>query len=316
MALCPLRIVEPEDGRLSLHLGESVSPIAQLQRNTWESSFFARQQARASIDFEALPDGGNGVLERAVGSLVSEADRQGYILSEIRLDARKIAALSMLQDAGFRLVESRVRLTRQVEKASVHESSPAAGHVRWASEADHDTLIELTVDGFARNDAFYSRFKNPSYYSPEQAERYYSAWASHHLEGDDYRWAVLDVDGRARGYLLYSRDGVHQSGAPRYRGMLAAVAAGFRGVNALMALRAFIYRSIPDDPFYWDAFSQLSNLSLITSMVRSGNRLESIEHILYRRTPLRSEYRAAERRRPATAGPHPLGPGTGSLTSS
>lgn len=281
-----LRIVEPACGGLEIHLGQSPSPIARIEENTWESSFFGRRQAKASIDFEAVPADGTSILKQVVASLGSEADRLRYALTEIRIDARNLGSFAMLQDAGFRLVESRVGFQRRVERASVRKFSYPGGRIRLGTQADHETLLKLTRDGFACNDAFYSRFKNPSYFSQEQTERYYSAWVTHHLEVDDYYWAVLDVADRTVGYMLYTKIGAHESGAPRYSGVLSTVAPGSRGGNALTAIRSFIFNRIPEDLFYWESFSQLSNLSAITSQMHDGMRLSSVEHILYREGPV------------------------------
>jgi hypothetical protein len=282
-----LRIVEPESSALAIHLGERPSPIARLQENSWESAFFGRMQGMASIDFEALPGGDSRVLMQVIASLGSAADRLGYALTELRIDARNPAALSLLEDAGFRLVESRVGFKRLVEKASVRDHVCPSGLVRWRCDSDREALLELTRDGFVRNDAFQSRFKHPRYFSPEQTERYYSSWVTHHLDANRYHWAVLDVGGRVVGYHFYSRIGVRACGTPRYRGMLASVAAGSRGVNALMTLRSFVFRNVPEDRYYWETFSQLSNFPTITSVIHDGMRLASVDHILYRERPTR-----------------------------
>jgi hypothetical protein len=283
----PLHIVEPKSSTLAIHLGKRPSPIARLEENPWESVFFGRMQGMASIDFEALPGGDARVLGQVVASLGSAADRLGYALTELRIDARNTVALCLLEDAGFRVVESRVGFKRLVEKASVRDHVCPSGLVRWRCDSDREALLELTRDGFVRNDAFQSRFKNPRYFSPEQTERYYSAWVTHHLDANRYHWAVLDVAGRVVGYHLYSRIGVRACGTSRYRGMLSSVAAGSRGANTLAALRSFAFKNVPEDRYYWETFSQLSNFPTITSVMHHGMRLASVEHILYRERPTR-----------------------------
>jgi hypothetical protein len=277
----PLRVIEQPRG-VAIHLGESPDPLAQLEENQWESRFFARRQALASIDSEALSQDGDGLLEDLLASLGSAADELGYDLTELRIDIRNSTALPRVEEAGFRLVESRVTLTRLVEKASVEELPFPGGRVRRAHPTDMQAMAELTSSSLVHEPGFHSRFKNPSYFAPRDAERYYAAWVDNFVDNPDFDGAVIEVEERVAGFQLYARVEPYQ-GETRYRGVLSIIAADFRGSNGLAVLHSFIYRNLPEDRFYWEGLTQLTNFSAITSRLRSGGHIVRIEHIFYRR---------------------------------
>jgi hypothetical protein len=143
-------------------------------------------------------------------------------------------------------------------------------------------MHELARASLFKQAGFHSRFKNTSYFSLEDTDRYFSTWVDNFTESAGFDCAVIDVEDRVVGYLLYSRAEPHD-GPVRYKGVLSSVAAEFRGENGLKALSSFVLRNVPEDRFYWEANTQLTNFAAITARIRGGSRIESIEHILYRR---------------------------------
>ncbi len=142
-------------------------------------------------------------------------------------------------------------------------------------------MVELARASLSNQGGFHSRFKNPNYFSPEDADRYFSTWVRNFIETDGFNCAVIDVEDRVVGYLLYSRVEPY-NGEARYRSALSAVAAEFRGRKGLTALFSFVARNLPEDRYYWEVLTQLTNFAVITFRIHAGFRIGSLEHILYR----------------------------------
>jgi hypothetical protein len=188
----------------------------------------------------------------------------------------------LLEEAGFRLVESRVILTRLVEKANVEDRPFPGGTVRWARRSDMKAMHELARANLFNGELFRSRFKNPAYFSPEDADRYFSTWIDNFTESEGFDCAVIEVGDRVVGYQLYSRAEPY-AGETRYLGTVSAIAAEFRGTSGLPALHSFIFRNLPEDRFYFEGRTQLTNFAVLTARLRNAGRIESVEHIFYRR---------------------------------
>jgi hypothetical protein len=259
------------DGRLRL---------AQLGPNEWESQFFARRQATVSIDFESLSDW-NGPLSELLAFVTASSDRLGYDLTELRVGARRFASIPEIESAGYRLVEIRLEMLRLIEKSSEADRPVAKGELRWASERDLPSILDLNQACFVDNDSFYSRFKNPTYYSVADTERYYSAWVTNHFGAEGTGCVVFDLGDELAGYKLFAPRGSRR-GNPVYGGMIAGVSSAHRGLNSSRAMNSFLFRSFPEERFYWHTVTQLNNFAVLTHHLRIGAHIESADCIFYR----------------------------------
>jgi hypothetical protein len=276
----PIVTVGPDRGVVRFQARDSRLRLAQLGPNDWESEFFARRQATVSIDFESLSDS-NGPLSELLAFVAASSDRLGYDLTELRVGARRFASIPEIESAGFRLVEIRLEMLRLIEKGSEADRPLARGELRWASERDLPSILDLNQACFVDNDAFYSRFKNPTYHSVADTERYYSTWVTNHFGVEGTGCVVVDLGGELAGYTLSEPRGSRRGNAV-YGAMIGGVSAAHRGLNTGRAMNSFLFRSFPEERFYWHTVTQLSNFAMLTHHLQIGAHIESADCIFYR----------------------------------
>lgn len=178
---------------------------------TWDSQFFERH-----IGQLAHPP-----KDQAGWTAVdADAHKQGldcvYLLVEIQETAAVVAA----QQAGFRMVDIRMTLSREItgETFAIPELPPGAS-LRPANADDLPTLQAI-----ARQSHTDTRFFSDTHFDPARSAEMYAVWIASYLEeaANVIVWTVVQ-DGAAQGYLTCRVTG--QSGriglvglAPRARG--------------------------------------------------------------------------------------------------
>jgi hypothetical protein len=256
--------------------------LVEFLPNEWESRFFDHRIGTLRVPEDIV----GGVADpetfrQALARLLETCDRDGVELIEHRLDIEDFDRVSLMEDEGFRLVDSRITFMTSMEKASFAFHEPATGCIRWAAPADLPAIQELTRAGFSRNPAFRSRFKNPRYYSPGDAERYYAEWIANHLGHPDSLFVVIEHRGRPVGYYIYKRGASHE-GLPVLKGILSALEPEYRGQRAQLAMQSFIYDSLEWERWYVDNTTQLTNYPVMKNHIRFGKKLQQITLVFYR----------------------------------
>jgi len=226
-------------------------------------------------------------LDRAGEALArtcADGDQAGYALLECHLGMTHFALAAGLEDAGFRLVDTRIQFLTRWSRAQVPGDTPLAGQIRDACEADLPRIFALTRMGFSDNPRLVSRFKNPAYFSKEQGQRYFEAWIRNTAFSSGSATAVYVVEAQVVGYFIYQVQGEHH-GLPVVKGILSAVDPAYRGANAQLAMQAHLYSRLGLEHWYLDNTTQLTNMPVMRNHVRSGKHLEQIMLTFYRRTP-------------------------------
>jgi hypothetical protein len=277
-----LQVKRGGEGEVELFLTSESEAVVQLSRNVWESDFFGRRQGTVSLRIEPLRLTSSTTVASLLEALSEGADDLGYDLVELRVDASGFRFLSDLEDAGFRLVDSRVRFLTLLEKKELPTFPVQRGTIRQAHGADLSRILELTYAGFVRNPSFESRFKNPRYYGEGEAERYYAAWIENALRDDRAVFVAYEVEGKVEGYCIYRRGEERHWSEAVYKGILEAVSPEFRGEKVQLAMQSYIYALLPEERWYVDNTTQLTNYAVMKNHVRFQKSLESIELVFYR----------------------------------
>lgn len=264
----------------------SLDPIShdrfRIDLKEWDSEFFERPIGLLTWEGGPVLSESRTADRNALLELCADADNSGYELTECHVDLSDFAMVSCVEDAGFRLVDSRIRFLTRWDLRDVEVVEPRWGRIRAATIEDRARIIELTHEGFTYNREFVSRFKDPDYYSETDARRYFEAWIDSTAFADDGVTAVFEVDGDVIGYFIYLVRGSHD-GLAVVKGVLTAVAPEHRGANAHLAMQSFLYRQLDLAECYLDNVTQLSNTPVIRNHVRHGKRLEQTALTFYRR---------------------------------
>lgn len=265
-------------GRLEI-LGPGDTLVASLGPNEWESRFFGRRlgglTARpeaAALEPQAWRD--------AVSLLADEAD--AYEIVQAHLDVRHLALAPALEDAGFRLVDTRITFVTRARRDQAGHRDPRTGTLRLARPGDQASLLALTHQGLTHNPTFHSRYKDPAFFSPEESERWFAAWVENDLADPMSLVAVWEVDQRPAGFFGYARRG-EREGLPYYRGTLLAVAPERRGRKGQLAMDAYLYGQMPAEEFWVENVTQITNVATFRNYLALGKRLDRVELTFYRR---------------------------------
>lgn len=276
-----LTTVESGEG-ITLRNESSDQLVASLSEKEWDSEFFGRRIASLSLDHGELPRLAPDALRPALGSLVAWADGHDFELVETQLDVLGVSLVPLLEELGFRLVDTKITFLSRLSKAQIPEYPSVPGRISFAQRSHLESILELTHDGFSNNPEFVSRYHNPAYFSAEETRRYFTAWIKNHLGREGAYFVVWELQGKVVGYYIYRRDGDHE-GVPKYKGILCTIAPEARGMKGHLAMQSFLYSYIPDDPFWVDNTTQLNNYAVIKNHVFSQKSFERMVLIFFRR---------------------------------
>jgi len=269
------------DGSVYVRPSEDGKLVLRMSELTWETDFFGRRFGRLELDTKAIHDVEATALDQALKDALSFGDQHGFEVIELRLDISWLDHICILEDHGFRLVDTSIRFIRFRSKTKEEALPISTDQVCFAREEMKEELLDLTRRSFANNPSFKSRFKNERFFSPSDTERYYSAWIERYVGDENTLFAVMKDEGKIVGYLIYTRRGEYRE-KPLYKAALIAVAPEHRGKRIYFALTSFVYRHFPESEVYLDATTQLSNLSTIRNLIKSRRTLDSVQMIFYR----------------------------------
>ncbi len=264
-----------------------------LQRKDWESEFFLFPIGSLTFDF---PSGLNKYfqlypeLQSQLSGLLKIADAQ-YHLLEIDIDTKLLFAVPLLEENGFRLVDSRCGFLTLLEKrdltAQLFDVANDQIQIREKTENDFTRIADLTVNFLVNDNSFLSRYKNVAYFREGLAEKYFLEWIRNTFHSPD---AVISVaaqkSGEVIGFFIYEKKG-SRNHFPVYKGILSVVKPEFRGIDIHLALQSFIFRKLEEHRFYVDNTTQLTNTGVIRNHIKSRRSLNLISLVLLRKNPAR-----------------------------
>jgi len=242
-----------------------------IEDKVWETNFFGRKFGALSLDYNQCD------VERDIDTAINDSV---YDIIELHLSILGMDLVPILEDKGFRLVETQMSFITLLNKQDIKERPLEIGEVRLAEMADLEKIVDLTHRIFSNNPSFLARFKNRMYFTQEETEKYYAAWIENHLGASDAYVVVVEHESKIIGYLIYSNAGTFNN-KPNYRGVLVAVDPDYWGHKIHLAMQPVMYRLLPGEQVYLGIVTQLTNTAAIKNYIRSGKGFESIELIFY-----------------------------------
>lgn len=255
--------------------------IASLKINDWQTDFFNRKFGVLNIDHEIMSLLDTKDIVYILDTLDLYAGEKGYGLIELQCNISAISMIPVFEEKGFRLVDTHITFTAFIEKPISFEFSSKTKNISFATQNDIKDILSLTHKSFTNNPFFFSRYKNLHYFTPEETERYYSAWINNYWEDGDTLFSVIKIDQRVVGYTFFSPWGF-KDGEKLYKAILSAVDPEYRGQKAQLVMETFLYHHIPEDRFYLARTTQLTNFPAIKNHIRSQKKLGEIKLIFYR----------------------------------
>jgi len=156
----------------------------------WDSAFFGLRLAR--VTGETLDAG-------AVDEVITAGGNQRLDCLVLLLSASDAASIRVAEDAGFRLVDSRLTLERPAGLPP--PPRPAGILIR-----DHRTEDVPALESIAAEAHRGTRFWRDERFSPERAAELYRTWIRQECRGGAARVLVADEEGSPTGYLSCHRD--------------------------------------------------------------------------------------------------------------
>jgi len=274
------------EGRaVTVFCSEHKKTMLSLKIKEWETKFFNRVFGSLTIHPRFYTHEEPQVLRSALDSVLSKADEE-YDLIESHCHMSGMRIIAIIEDKGFRLVDSKITFITFMDKSDLEDYSFNSGDVSLATLDDLSDVLRLTHESLTNNPLFFSRFKDPAHFSAEETKRYYSAWIENHFHDPKSLAAISKKNGKAIGFFIYKRTGLYE-GKQLYKGILSAVAPDYRGQRLHFVMQSFLHNHFPEEQFYVDNTTQLANLPTIRSHIRSGKQLSRIEMTFYRRNPSR-----------------------------
>lgn len=258
-----------------------------IEDRAWETNFFDKNWGLLKFTHTLTSLTDLALISENLKSFLDRIDGQ-YQLIEMKLPANLILLSPILEDVGFRLVDTQICFKTLIFQKNIQEqnfllSKDSDYSIRMYKENDLGSIIELTDRCLINDLNFVSRFKNPIFFSKKDTLKYFEASIRKSIMLKNTICAVLiDTQERIKGYFIYERrlDGC---GKVVYKGILSVIDFNARGEKAHLALQSYLFSSIDDVEFYLDNTTQLSNTPVIKNHIRSQRTLEDISLIFMRK---------------------------------
>mgnify|MGYP001323555063 CR=1 FL=1 len=244
-----------------------------LERKEWDSEFFGREIYY--LDVSNISDW------NSISESITSLDRKMVWGIEAHVPIQKFSEISILEDLGFRLVDSRAEFRTPMKSSDFPSEIKGEGTVRSYSEADLSDILEITKECFVENIHFKSRYNNRNLFSKKESEKYYHAWITNSIRSPDTYCAVWEYQGKTQGFFLYKHK--VEDGEDVLKGILTGVREDFRGHSAHLRMQSFLYSKFGLEEFTLDNSTQITNVPVIQNHIRSRKRLAGMKLILYRK---------------------------------
>jgi len=271
-----------DDFKTTIQNGVIKNTLLTIQPKPWDSDFFNRKFGVLHVEeLEALRLMPDSQIAAGFERITKSADENHYDIIELSLDINQMHLIPLAEAAGFRLVDSRITFITLINRSEQPPEPLPAGTIEYAAWDDFDAIVKLTNESFVDNEHFLSRFKNRRYFSEDDTRRYYKAWIANHIDDPDTHFIVVKDNGVFFAYYIYKKTGFME-GKPVYKAILTAVDPAYRGNRFHMRMQAHLFQQFPEEAFFLDNTSQLTNIPTIRSYIRSRKQLSSIALTFYR----------------------------------
>lgn len=258
--------------------------LLALRPNDWESRFFGRRIGTLESDGTALAALPAPDRDEAVGRTVAAADATGYQLVQARLEVADLVAAAALEEAGFRLVDTRLEFLTRLDRRRFNRLAPPFGTAGLAEEGDREALLRLTHECLTANPGVQSRYKNAAYFTPEEASRWFAAWMENGLADPGTLTAVWRVADEPIAFFGFARR-AEMDGLPLYQSTIMGTAAAGRGHKSELFLQATLFDALPVDEFWMRQVTQADNAPVLRNNLVLGRRIHRVALTFFRRGP-------------------------------
>lgn len=245
-------------------------------RLDWESNFFGRP----IFGIDLLKP----ITREDTDQLYQEMNHLGVYprtLFQVRVRSTSFDSIHMLEDIGFRLVDSRLEFATRTRRLDyVDTGRLPVGQLRWFQESDLQGIEKLTSSQFSLNASFKSRFNNRRYFTQAESHAYYMAWHQLALKNEYPLFCVWENNGNIVGFYSIIRQPTEVE-FPLYKVGLAAVEPDFRSLGAQNQMQYWIFSNSPDSEWTTINSPALTNISGLKNNIRAAKELSHVEFILF-----------------------------------
>lgn len=189
---------------------------------------------------------------------------------DVKIPVDRIGSLKLLQDLGFRLIDTNVHLLKMVGKMA-----PGGHKCRFASESDYSTVCEIASSSFTK-----SRFHLDPLISKETADLVKKEWAGNFFKGLRGKWMVLaEVEGKVVGFLQLLK----RSDSAIVIDLIA-IEPNMQGKGIAGSLISFANSECLETPGDIIVGTQISNIQSLAFYVKHGFRIISADYVLHLHT--------------------------------
>lgn len=245
-----------------------------LIQKKWDSEFFNREVFACDFNYAV-----NSSDVQALALEIEGLNRLDRPLIEARVRSEYFSNIPLLEDIGFRLVDSRLEFRTKTYRRDFTESDPRTS-LRWFRAEDWDQVQELTIAQFVDNPNFRSRFNNRKYFSRDESVRYYLQWHRLALENEHPLFCVWETDSVVSGFHSIIRTPTSIN-TYDYKTGLTAVRPERQGSGMQYQMQFWIFQNSPDDEWATVNSPALTNLPALKNTIRAAKDVSHVEAFLF-----------------------------------
>lgn len=171
-----------------------MTQIAEIKFDKFASRIFQRE-----VVVLAIKEHGDA-LARELPGILAECQKKTPVLVCAKVPTEKINTVTLLEAAGFRVVDTNIVLRKPVEKGKALSGNC---EVRLATEYDVGG-----VRAIARSEFQYSRFHMDPNVDNKMADQFKAEWAGNFFSGQrGERMVIAEIDDQLAGFLQLLHDG-------------------------------------------------------------------------------------------------------------
>lgn len=246
-----------------------------LDRKVWDSEFFARDiySLHLSGDLQLAP----------LSAALLELDAAGVWGVECTLDSARFGQAPILEDIGFRLVDSRMIFVSEMTLHDISKQDVPYGVLRTFEPRDIDWVRQLTIANLVDNSSFHSRYKDRRLFTRDESIRYYNAWNELAYRDSPHLFAVWAIEDEVAAYFTYVQAGFERE-LPVFKGGLTAVDPRHRGHGVQNKLQAYLFTRMGAQRWIIDNTTQMTNTAVLTNHMRALKKYRGSALTFYRVT--------------------------------
>ncbi len=237
-----------------------------INRKDWESTFFKKNfydlQINKNINFEEIK------------SIINSLD---FDLIETRVSTKLFKNIEILEDLGFRTVDSRITFLTKIDindsKFSFETNNQY--QIRKYKSSDLPIIKLLAHQNLTNNPQFISRYKNLNYFNKQDAQQYYDQWIEFSVKDHNSSIVVSTHKDQVVGFFIIQVQGNHLN-YPLVKGILTAVEKDHQNKKLHLAMQTELFKEIESSTFFLDNTTQISNIATIKNHVTSNRKLHDI----------------------------------------